>query len=146
MSGKPSLMWRSACSPGRTSAQPNLVQRIDIDDILNIEGRGAGEWAPPRSPIEIIENYHAHGEAIEDATGEARDAIERAAHEAGIAAESRVAEEGSSAPAVKVAEVRNTASPRDRSLVNTEYSGPQDFELYYLVFDANENLLDRPTA
>jgi outer membrane protein OmpA-like peptidoglycan-associated protein len=101
-------------------------QLIDIDDVEAIEagapGNGLGKLAH-----ELTENYEAHV-AVNAAGGAVAGADQfDAAHEAGVSAESDVAED-TVGPGRRVAGV-TTAE------VNNVSTRVQDFENYYLVFD-----------
>jgi outer membrane protein OmpA-like peptidoglycan-associated protein len=98
-------------------------QRIDLDDIENIEagapGNGIAKFAH-----EIRENYVAHGALAAAGVNQFP-----AAHEAGVAAESRVAGE-LVGPGDRVAD-RDAIDPADAN----KRTRVQDFQFYYLVFD-----------
>jgi outer membrane protein OmpA-like peptidoglycan-associated protein len=100
-------------------------QRIDIDDVEAIEagapGNGLGKLAH-----ELTENYEAHAAA--PVAG-----VDRfgPAHEAGVSAESDVAED-TVGPGRRVADV-------DTPVVGNTFTRVQDFENYYLVFDLTRN-------
>lgn len=96
-------------------------QQIDMDDVEAIEagapGNGLGKLAH-----ELTENYQAHAAAA--VAGVDRFA---AAHQAGVSAESDVAED-TVGPGRRVADV-------DTPFVGNTFTRVQDFENYYLVFD-----------
>lgn len=96
-------------------------QRIDMDDVENIEagapGNGLGKLAH-----ELTENYTAHG-----AVAAAGVSQFPAAHDAGVSAESDVAED-IVGPGRRVANV-------DTPAVGNTFTRVQDFENYYLTFD-----------
>lgn len=96
-------------------------QLIDIDDVENIEagapGNGLGKLAH-----ELTENYTAH--AAVPVAGVSQFPV---AHEAGVSAESDVAED-TVGPGRRVADV-------DTPVVGNTFTRIQDFENYYLVFD-----------
>jgi outer membrane protein OmpA-like peptidoglycan-associated protein/HAMP domain-containing protein len=96
-------------------------QHIDIDDVEAIEagapGNGLGKLAH-----ELTENYTAHA-----AVPAAGVDLFAAAHQAGLSAESDVAED-TVGPGRRVADV-------DTPAVGNTFTRVQDFENYYLVFD-----------
>lgn len=98
-------------------------QRIDLDDIENIEagapGNGVAKFAH-----EIQENYVAHGQLPVAGSNQFP-----AAHQAGVAAESAVASE-LVGPGDRVAD-RDAVDPADAN----RRTRVQDFQTYYLVFD-----------
>jgi outer membrane protein OmpA-like peptidoglycan-associated protein len=103
-------------------------QNIDMDDVEAIErgapGNGLGKLAH-----ELTENFQAHGAV--PAAG-----VDRfgPAHQAGVAAESNVAED-TVGPGRRVADV-------DTPVVGNTRTRVQDFENYYLVFDLTQNPLN----
>ena len=100
-------------------------QLIDIDDVEAIEtgapGSGLGKLAH-----ELTENYTAHAAVPVAGVDQFS-----AAHEAGLSAESDVAED-TVGPGRRVANV-------DTPAVGNTFTRVQDFENYYLVFDLTRN-------
>ena len=96
-------------------------QQIDMDDVENIEagapGNGLGKLAH-----ELTENYTAHAAVAVAGVDQFP-----AAHDAGVSAESDVAED-TVGPGRRVADV-------DTAAVGNTFTRVQDFENYYLVFD-----------
>ena len=107
--------------PNPADMTGSTEQRIDMDDVEAIEtgapGNGLGKLAH-----ELTENYQAH--AAPAVAGTSRFP---AAHDAGVSAESDVAED-TVGPGRRVADV-------DTPVVGTTFTRVQDFENYYLVFD-----------
>ena len=114
--------------PQPTDMTGSTEQRIDMDDVEAIEagapGNGLGKLAH-----ELTENYTAHRNA-------AVAGINRfgPAHEAGVSAESDVAED-TVGPGRRVAGV-------DTPAVGNTFTRIQDFESYYLVFNLTRNPLN----
>ena len=103
-------------------------QQIDMDDVEAIEagapGNGLGKLAH-----ELTENYTAHANAAVAGVDQFG-----AAHDAGLSAESDVAED-------TVGAGRRVAGVDTPTVANT-FTRVQDFENYYLVFDLTRNPAD----
>ncbi|GAB3073263.1 hypothetical protein GCM10027053_43300 [Intrasporangium mesophilum] len=115
---------QTGVSVGAFPTPPDLtgsrVQRIDMDDVLAIEGGAPGNGIA-KLAHEISENYHAHAAVPvpgQDLFGDA--------HEAGLRAESSVTEE-LVGPGRRVAAAGLTVGDVETRI--------HDFENYYLMFD-----------